>query len=234
MKAAGVSRRISDDSCAKILQPDLYYPAPLIDARKPPAYPDIPDIVHGKSTIKSESVAKCFNSMKKVGVDEFIRNRNEQIYKSNKLEPLGKSQLRNYSIPLPDHSYGKKCARGVQETVNDVLHPSFDMIVTPKSKPSYVWPASVDSQFAFGYKDKQMKSDRIENALHWDVSSDNPPRNSLNSRDGKPPVQADFTFGRPSRQGDDSAAACISSNFTRYEDLLPDADIGKSIPRIKA
>ena len=234
MKAAGVSRRISDESCAKILQPDLYYPAPLSDGRKPPAYPDIPDIVHGKSTIKSESVAKCFNSMKKVGVDEIIRNRNEQIYKSNKLEPLGKSQIRNYSIPLPDHLYGKKCIRGVEGTVSDVLHPSFDMIVTPKSKPSYVWPASVDSQFAFGFRDKQTNIDRIENALKWDVGSDNPPRNSSRSRDGKPPVQLGFAFGRPSRQGDDSAGACISSNFTRYEDLLPDKDIGKSIPRIKA
>lgn len=234
MKAAGVSRRISDESCAKILQPDVYYPAPLSDGRKPPAYPDIPDIVHGKSTIKSESVAKCFNSMKKVGVDEIIRNRNEQIYKSNKLEPLGKSQIRNYSIPPPDHLYGKKCVRGVEGTVSDVFRPSFDMIVTPKSKPSYVWPASVDSQFAFGFRDKQTNIDRIENALKWDVRSDNPPRNSSRSRDGKPPVQSSFVFGRPSRQGDDSAGACISMNFTRYEDLLPDKDIGKSIPRIKA
>ena len=231
MRPAGVSRRVSDDSCSKNLQPDIFFPPPA--GRQKPlkaAYShNVPDIVHGISTIKSESVGKTFKAMRKMGVESIIRDRDEEIYKSTQLEPLGKtkSQICEHSLPHSDHVYGKKCPRNAEGTIKEAFNPACDMIVPPKDKLQYNWPPQVDSKFVFGFKDRPSDFGNIENALKWDKYEQTEPAVKPRLHKYGALLPEDHTFGLPSYQGLDSAAACISTNFARIQDLLPDKDIGK-------
>ena len=114
----------------------------------------------------------------------------------------------------------------------------------------YAWPDQVDSAFVFGTIRNKVAGD-IELALKWarptddtqtvikrlqdfrDATSDvlGHPRNSLQ---GGPPVEPGFRFGIRYDGGGLTAGDCINGNFGDVSELLPDARVGKSIPRIKA
>jgi hypothetical protein len=234
MRPAGVTRRVSDETCAKSLQPDIFFPPTVGVSRIPNSKINVPDIVHGKSTAKSESVAKCFRAMRTEGVDALIRHREESIYKSNENEPLGKSRVRHFDIPSEQHAYGKPKDTGPRGKVFEIFSPAYDMIVPPKKRLTFVWPPQVNSKFMFGFKEKKSEDSSIHDALQWKTAKSPKSGDSSRSSSNRLPVSSDFAFGVPSHQGKDSAAACIRSNFVNVNDLLPDENIGRTVCRIKA
>jgi hypothetical protein len=55
--------------------------------------------IHGKATKGSLHVSDCIYGHNFNGIKYFMNQMNEQIYKRNKREPLGKSIIRNYNFP---------------------------------------------------------------------------------------------------------------------------------------
>jgi hypothetical protein len=136
-------------------------------------------VVHGKRTVRSESVAKCLSSMRISGADTVMRDLAESIYRSRRIEPLGKSRNRQFSLPPATHSYGKPLR--VDESISDVIHGCGDhenKSIHELYKKShhayhpgervdrkYTWPKEITQDFQFGSRDT--KSESASLALRW-------------------------------------------------------------------
>ena len=206
------------------------------------------DQIHGKPTVKSESVARCFKSQRKTTLESFLADRAEQIYWSRKHEPIGRGLVRGYTLPPACHMYGKPCERGLQ--VGDILSEASDtnsctgLDVGKQCSRDYIWPSQVDAGFTFGQKEHRHGS--AAEALDWTTPETvlepsrvadfkaalNAPVGSRGqTKQGEIPVHSEFRFGSKITKSDDTAAACIQQNFNCLNELLPDASIGKSVKR---
>ena len=139
--------------------------------------------VHGVCSQKSagESVGRCFR--RTTGVAAFLDQRNERVYKSFEREPLGKSRIFGYSLPSPNHTYGKPL--GEHEVIKTVINPEHSS-ETPNTHRQYVrthldfspgeqvdreyrWPEQVlhaSAGFAFGFKPNWSSGSAAE-AFDW-------------------------------------------------------------------
>ena len=209
-----------------------------------------PVMTHGKATVKSESVGRCFNSLRKSKFEAFQADLGEKIYWSRKHEPLGHGTVRGHMLPPVEHVYGRPCERG--QHMRDVFSNSDDGVyeknkleVGQQRRREYNWPACVDNTFSFGQRDVRQGS--AAEALSWQITETmlqpkrladfrniaNPPiGKSAPYLQGKPPVAQDFAYGGSCTKSGDSAAACIHENFSNADDLIPDKSIGKGVSRI--
>jgi hypothetical protein len=164
----------------------LTFEAPK-ESRSPVRNPTVPDITFGRQTQKSESVGKCFDAMKKCGISKLLSDKAEHVYKSNKIEPLGKGRTRGHSLPPPGHTFGKPpqtrdCSTaevifpsnpaGTLETptVYKRTHHSFDP--GEQVRRSYVFPSEVQrSDFLFGRREAACTTP-VQEALRWNTDGD--------------------------------------------------------------
>jgi hypothetical protein len=121
---AGLAAKTFDETAAKNLQPDIYYPIENQDNRTCKIVSHAPqDMVHGISTKKSESVQKTFAAMQRSQVMLALDEVAEQIYASNKTEPLGKSRIYGYALPSNDFVFGNRTDNKT-EAIAETLFPS--------------------------------------------------------------------------------------------------------------
>jgi hypothetical protein len=130
IQAAGKSTAVFDDSAAKDLQSEIFFPLPptprtLQRFRRnydPGAinhhwgYHDnkLPakGFAYGVKGNQGSSAAACLAAGKKEGIAEYVQMRGEQIYASTKREPLGVAIDRGYNLPKaitedPEFKYGR-------------------------------------------------------------------------------------------------------------------------------
>ena len=211
---------------------------------------DGPVMTHGKATVKSESVGRCFNSLRKSKFEAFQVDLGERIYWSRKHEPLGHGTVRGHTLPPVEHVYGRPNEKGqrmsdVFSISDDGVHEKDKLEVGKQRRREYNWPACVDTSFSFGQRDVRQGS--AAEALNLETpetllqpkrladfrSIANPPiGQSAPYLQGKPPVAQDFVFGGSCVRSGDSAAACIHENFVNADDLTPDRNLGKGVSRI--
>ena len=122
-RPAGLAARRFDETARKNLQPDIYYPSTSVtntvqDKKKT----HVPDIVHGVATRKTESVARTFDATHKSRMREVLNEVKEQIYASNKIEPLGRSRIYGYHLPPCEYVFGSKPRVG-EMTMAKTLNP---------------------------------------------------------------------------------------------------------------
>lgn len=120
---AGLAAKTFNETAAKNLQPDIYYPIVNEENRTCKKHTrETHNIAHGISTKRSESVQKTFEAFRKSPVMLTLDEVNEQIYASSKTEPLGKSRVYGYRLPPEDFFFGIKPATQ-SHTIAETLNP---------------------------------------------------------------------------------------------------------------
>ena len=221
----------------------------------------VPDICHGISSDKKESLDRVFEAMKKVGMHAILNDKKEKIYKSKQVEPLGTSLKRGYDLPPEDFRYGLKSERpecGIKDLVNPVdgivdegekvmrLYRKTHNDYAPGERINREYTWAVNDDFVFGAPNA--KGGAIEEAMKWnthkDVANVHDKRwqdfresnghevgRGKNSLQGLIPVPADFRFGKKCMTRVETAADAINRNYGSQIELKPDGNIGKSVPR---
>lgn len=136
--------------------------------------------VHGKPTQRSESVAGCISAMRvgksEAKIREFVES---SVYRSRVTAPLGKSQRREFSLPPPQHSYGKALKNdgsisdafaGSSDRENHIIHELYKkshhaFYPGEQIDRKYNWPKAITHNFEFGARDT--KSEPINLSLKW-------------------------------------------------------------------
>ena len=120
---AGLVVKSFDETAAKNLQPDIYYPTNRVtNTVKEKKNVHVPDIVHGVPTRKSESVARTFKASQTTPLNRVINEVKEQIYASNKNEPLGRSRIYGYELPPTGYIFGTQ-PRNESSSIAESLNP---------------------------------------------------------------------------------------------------------------
>jgi len=131
-RPAGLAARRFDETAGKNLQPDIYYPTiSVTNTVQEKKKTHVPDIVHGVATRKTESVARTFDATHKSRMREVLNEMKEQIYASNKIEPLGRSRIYGYQLPPCEYVFGSK-PRGDKITMAETLNPPDFPIIEPE------------------------------------------------------------------------------------------------------
>jgi hypothetical protein len=145
IQAAGKSTAVFDDSAAKDLQSEIFFPLPPTprtlqrfrrdyvpgtinhhwgyhDNKLPPK-----NFAYGVQTNTGITAGKCLEAGKKEGIAEYVQMRGEQVYASTKREPLGVGINRGYNFPKatedPEFKYGYKFQDSNQIPGKLVLFP---------------------------------------------------------------------------------------------------------------
>jgi hypothetical protein len=136
---SGKSSMIYLDTTERDVQPDIYFPAPPTPAlerkyRKNQVAGEIcvhfglkdqklPDdeFRYGVRTCKGETTEAALKAGQKFGIQAYKEGVAEQVYESNKREPLGKCFDRGHNVPLPPCGYGKK--NGEPEDGKEAIFP---------------------------------------------------------------------------------------------------------------
>jgi len=82
------------------------------------------DIVHGTSTVKSESVNRTFLAMRYEGTRKILNDHAEKIYRSYAAEPLGKCVSHGYILPPATHTFGVKSISSDSSGIKTVMSPA--------------------------------------------------------------------------------------------------------------
>jgi hypothetical protein len=263
VRAAGTSTAVFDDSVHKDIQPDIYFP--LVE--KPAAEADsrieaLKQIRHGLVSLKGETTEKALKAGMRSGVDEYLESFKERVYRSVKMEPLGKPFVRAFDIPEGVVAGG--LTRSVSLSAKESLfprHPVRDSeadheryVVTHASYApgeqigrNYAWPAEVasNSSFAFGQPNERSKGG-AKDALTWERYDEQSKialkrledfrqvtRDHLGkSKSTMRDVPHDLRFGVKSTSSSNTAAQCLSFNVKAVEELMPDADLGRAKRRV--
>ena len=189
-RPAGLGAITFDDTAAKNLQPDIYYTPSgthnvYLQYKK---RMHIPDITHGVATSKSESVGRTFESMRVTQVEQLLRDVKEEIYASNKNEPLAKSKIHGYQIPKDGFVYGKgfkqedgniaevvNPTKGLAEETQEVralyrkTHRDYN--AGEQRNRGYNLPEAVtsDPHFRYGFKSAHITG-TARDCLNWSVT----------------------------------------------------------------
>jgi len=211
VRPAGKSTSIFKDTTERDLQSDIYFP-------RPPTPPEqrkyrknlVPGEIHvhhgladqklpdesfryGIHSDKGETVERTFRDGLLLGIAEYKNRCAESVYKSTKMEPLGKTFVRGHELPgltrnadfvgfgkesLGSDEDGKEIIfpRGVQPDSKEVIemyrftHGNYGP--GEQANRNYNWPtAAKDPDFRYGVTDKDMggESGGAKGALDWTV-----------------------------------------------------------------
>lgn len=137
-------------------------------------------VTHGRKTEKNASVATCFESMRVEGFQRKINEIAESVYRSKRMEPLGKGRVWDFTLPERAHAYGKPqrsessvvdvfAAESHADTrqVHDLYKKSHhDFYPGERVNRKYEWPPGVNDSFAFGLRETRTGS--VSDSLKWD------------------------------------------------------------------
>eukprot|EP00747_Dinoflagellata_sp_TGD_P161779 gnl/TRDRNA2_/TRDRNA2_178668_c0_seq1.p1 gnl/TRDRNA2_/TRDRNA2_178668_c0~~gnl/TRDRNA2_/TRDRNA2_178668_c0_seq1.p1 ORF type:complete len:561 (-),score=109.49 gnl/TRDRNA2_/TRDRNA2_178668_c0_seq1:120-1694(-) len=136
---AGRSTTLVQDSAARDLQSDIYYPLPAtpVHERKfrKPAIPGevtvhhglkqqkLPhaDFRYGARSVTGQSAEATLQAGLKMGIEEYKQSVKERVYKSTKMEPLGKAFIRGHTLHMLPQGFGNPS--GEPEDCKKVIFP---------------------------------------------------------------------------------------------------------------
>ena len=185
-RPAGLVAKSFDETAGKNLQPDIYYPINRVTSTvQDNKIVHIPDIVHGISTRKSESVARTFQAAQQTPISATINEVREQIYASNRNEPLGRSRIYGYQLPPANHVFGITLG-SLSESISETLNPRhIQMVETEEIRAmyrrthkdydageqrvrGYDLPATITGAKDFRYgKESRRTEGSVEQCLQW-------------------------------------------------------------------
>ncbi|CAD7963089.1 unnamed protein product [Amoebophrya sp. A25] len=213
VRPAGQSTSIFNDTAERDLQSDIYFPRPptppeqrkfrknlvpgeiqihhgLIDQQLPPD-----NFRYGMHSDKGETVARTFKDGLLLGIAEYNNKCAETVYKSTKMEPLGKTFVRGHVLPPETkaptfNGFGKASAdrqdgklvifpRGMmpdsKEHVEMYRFTHGNYGAGEQADRKYEWPeAAKNRDFRFGATEKDAGGEQggVPGALWWDRGED--------------------------------------------------------------
>jgi hypothetical protein len=140
IRPAGISIRVPlNDSAAMDVQSEIYYPAPETPSydrrfRKTTVPGEIcvhhslkdqklpgEEFRYGIRGVKGSTTEQCMKAGQKFGIEQYQMQVKEQVYESNKKEPLGTAYIRGHTLHMLPEGFGN--SSGVPEDCKRVVFP---------------------------------------------------------------------------------------------------------------